>query len=122
MVAAFCYATDRKNVGDCEEADTMKKAICVLNSEPGQVAKGVVNFEQENEYAKTHVIGKFVNLSPNQMHGFHIHKLGNLTKGCMTAGPHYNPHGHEHGGPYSAVRHIGDLGNVFADSKGNGTI
>ena len=104
-----------------ESTDTTRKAICVLNPESEMNAKGVVHFEQENEFAKTHITGAFVNLLPNHMHGFHIHTFGNLSNGCLTAGPHYNPHGTTHGGPFSTVRHVGDLGNVFTDSKGNGT-
>lgn len=50
------------------------------------------------------------------LHGFHIHEFGNLTKGCVTAGAHYNPKKQSHGGPTDEIRHIGDLGNV--ESKG----
>jgi superoxide dismutase, Cu-Zn family len=33
-------------------------------------------------------------------------------------GPHFNPHNTTHAGPTSAVRHVGDLGNIQTDSSG----
>jgi Cu/Zn superoxide dismutase len=36
-------------------------------------------------------------LKPSSKHGFHIHTLGDLTKGCMSAGGHWNPFNAPHG-------------------------
>ena len=32
-------------------------------------------------------------------HGFHIHASGDLSNGCQSTGPHYNPKGVNHGKP-----------------------
>lgn len=47
------------------------------------------------------ITGNFSGLKPHGKHGFHIHAFGNLEKGCVTAGPHFNPDGKTHGGPDS---------------------
>ena len=47
------------------------------------------------------------------LHGFHVHERGDMTKGCASMGPHYDPHhADRHGGPMDPHRHMGDLGNL----------
>jgi hypothetical protein len=55
------------------EADQLRKAICILNPEKGEEAKGVVHFEQSSLYSKTKIYGMFDGLKPSSKHGFHIH-------------------------------------------------
>jgi Cu-Zn family superoxide dismutase len=51
-------------------------------------------------------------------HGFHIHEKGNLLDKCMSCKGHYNPYNKNHGDRIDKERHVGDLGNITANSKG----
>ncbi|VDK29677.1 unnamed protein product, partial [Gongylonema pulchrum] len=51
-------------------------------------------------------------------HGFHVHQNGAMGVGCADAGSHFNPCGVMHGGPNDEHRHVGDLGNIVADTQG----
>lgn len=52
------------------------------------------------------------------LHGFHIHQFGDVREGCQSMGGHYNPDGHNHGAQMDLYRHVGDLGNIQANSNG----
>ncbi len=49
---------------------------------------GLVKFVQEGNICKIKAILKGLKKGK---HGFHIHEFGNLTDGCTSAGPHFNP-------------------------------
>ncbi|XP_075887759.1 superoxide dismutase [Cu-Zn] [Nelusetta ayraudi] len=91
------------------------KAVCVLKG-AGETS-GTVYFEQEETgSAPVKLTGEIKGLTPGE-HGFHVHAFGDNTNGCISAGPHFNPHNKTHGGPTDEERHVGDLGNVIAESN-----
>jgi len=94
-----------------------EKAVCVLQTVGKSGVTGTIFFEQTGN--RIHVTGKISGLAPGK-HGFHVHQYGDVTdlaKG-ESAGGHWNPHKTEHGAPDARTRHVGDLGNVEANSEG----
>ncbi len=78
---------------------------------------GTVTFMQDGDNLK--VVADIDGLTPGK-HGIHIHAKADLSAPDLSsAGPHFNPDGHHHGGPDTAERHAGDLGNLTADDKGH---
>ncbi len=91
------------------------KAIAVfdMNNITGRV------FFTENIREGTIEIDIMINgLSPNTLHGFHVHECGDMSDKCESACSHFNPYGKNHGCPGSTNRHVGDLGNLIVDGKG----
>lgn len=58
------------------------------------------------------------------LHGLWDSASGDLSNGCLSAGPHFNPFEVTHGSPDDSrqSRHVGDLGNIKTDSKGVATL
>merc|ERR1712146_484009 len=84
---------------------------------------GSHHLRQPEEDGPTTISWKVTGLEPG-LHGFHIHEKADFSDGCMSAGPHYNPFGKNHGAPEDEERHVGDLGNIEAgpDGVSEGTI
>ncbi len=114
---------DEQGKPDKKHGDTMdmgpKKAICVLAPTEGSTASGWVTFTRQN--GGILIEAEVKGLEPNSKHGFHIHEFGDVSgaDGKATGG-HFNPGGHDHSGPDSDVRHVGDLGNIEANEDGVG--
>ena len=55
--------------------------------------------------------------------GIHIHEKGDCSDPMgMSAGGHFNPGKHKHGGPYDPVKHAGDLGNINFGADGTAKV
>jgi Cu-Zn family superoxide dismutase len=101
-------------MGNSNSNSNIINAVCVINSDK---IKATIRF---SEYHDNVVIyGKVSGLAPNKMHAIHIHEYGDMTDGCTSSCAHYNPYNMKHGGPKSKERHVGDMGNIAADSEGN---
>jgi len=101
------------------------KAVVVLNVGTAKSGvSGVLELTQENANAPVRITGSISNLTPEGNHGFHVHESGDIRGDtpCTSTGGHFNPHGKTHGSPVDNERHVGDLGNIIADSSGNAAI
>lgn len=79
---------------------------------------GYITFTQESPTSPVRVSGHVSKLPPG-VHGFHIHRYGNLLKtDCSKCGGHWNPTNAPHGSRTSPDSHAGDMGNITAKDDG----
>lgn len=112
-VLALCVAAPITRAAD---DDDVTKAVAVLAPTAGSKVMGTVTFTKTADGVK--VVADITGLTPGK-HGFHIHEFGDCSdpKG-ESAGGHFNPKKHQHGGPDAPQRHAGDFGNIEADASG----
>jgi len=91
-------------------------AIAVFN---GPTIKGTVKFTEDYNSGQVQIDVNLVGLKKNSLHGFHVHESGDLTDKCESMCAHFNPFKKNHGCPGKKERHVGDLGNLKTDTKGN---
>jgi Cu-Zn family superoxide dismutase len=89
-------------------------AIAVFNDS----IKGTVKFTEDLSNNRIKIDLDITGLKTNSLHGFHVHEAGDLTDKCTSMCAHFNPYNQIHGGPNDLIRHVGDLGNLEADSEG----
>jgi Cu-Zn family superoxide dismutase len=92
------------------------KAIAVLHPTKDSKVEGAVTFTKTGNEIK--VVADVTGLTAGK-HGFHIHEFGDCSSpDGKAAGGHFNPTKAPHAGHDAAQRHVGDLGNIEADSSG----
>jgi Cu-Zn family superoxide dismutase len=94
----------------------VNRGICVLHPTAGSNVSVTVSFT--NSDSGVVVVVNLIGLTEGK-HGFHIHEYGDCSRPDGTpAGGHFNPYQEKHGAPSDRHRHVGDLGNVLAESTG----
>ena len=121
MLAATLGAAGCAHGGAKHEAKAAgAPAKAVLSPTEGNDVRGEVTFTPVE--GGVLVRAELTGLSPGA-HGFHVHEKGDCSAPDGTsAGGHFNPGGHEHGGPTDEARHAGDLGNIVADESGRAVL
>ena len=89
-------------------------AIAVFSGEVTGHVKFTEDKKKDMIKLELHVQG----LKANSLHGFHVHEAGDLTDKCTSMCSHFNPYNTIHGCPGMKKRHVGDLGNIETNSKG----
>jgi Cu-Zn family superoxide dismutase len=113
LSASLAYSQHK----DPAPAGAITKAIAVLHPTQGSKVSGTVVFTKVENGVKVHA--HISGLTPGK-HGFHVHEFGDCSDpAAKSAGGHFNPKKMDHGGPHAERRHVGDLGNIEADSEGN---
>ena len=90
-------------------------AIAVYNQGP---ILGTVRFMEDLQNKDVIIQIKISGLNKSSFHGFHIHESGDLSDKCESMCAHFNPYQKNHGCPGTKERHVGDLGNLVTNKKG----
>jgi Cu-Zn family superoxide dismutase len=116
VLVGACSGQNERQTEKSEAGTEFKRAVAVLRPTEGNEVLGIVSFTKAANGVR--VVADVSGLTPGK-HGFHIHEFGDCSSTDATsAGGHFNPLGMPHGAPTDAKRHLGDLGNLIADSLG----
>ncbi|GFY38546.1 copper chaperone for superoxide dismutase [Trichonephila inaurata madagascariensis] len=78
----------------------VESAVAELKGENGLF--GVIRFHQTDK--DVCIIDGTLDGLPTGEHGLHIHEFGDLSQGCESIGPHFNPTNSTHGGKEDPIR------------------
>jgi len=100
-------------------------AVARLGAKGGSQVRGEIKFTQVGGHVR--IEGEVTGLAPGAK-GLHIHEKGDCSAADATsAGGHFDRRepknwSTRHGGPYTAERHAGDLGNIVFDQSGKAVV
>ncbi|MAV57206.1 MAG: hypothetical protein CMI79_06785 [Candidatus Pelagibacter sp.] len=105
---------------DCQQVKgNVYRATAVINNYSNKSnitsINGIIHFKSKGNKCK---ISYDISGLTDGKHGFHIHRCGDISKGCAGGCNHFNPTNSQHGGSHSKQRHAGDLGNIIAKNDG----
>ena len=107
-----------KCAGTVKRKNKIVECVAVLSPDKnisGNNVNGVVKFIQRSGSSTLEIKYDIKNLEDGE-HGFHIHKCGDLTRGCSSGCEHFNPGNKTHGGLHDKDSHAGDLGNIKSEN------
>jgi Cu-Zn family superoxide dismutase len=93
------------------------KAVASIHSVHNEKIAGTIAIEDLGKELK--VTADLIGLPTNARLGFHIHEKGIcIGPEYESAGGHFNPHNQPHGRPGVKQRHLGDMGNIETNLRG----
>jgi len=128
VIVACNEGTDKKEAEKTEETTvtestkTPTSAKAMLSGTVADTAlTGTVEFKQHDGKVKMHLEIASEKMA-NKSVAVHIHDMADCGDMGMGAHGHWNPTSKEHGKWGSASFHLGDIGNLLLDAKGNGVM
>ena len=96
-------------------------AMCVIRPIGDSGVTGTIHLVKIGDNVE--IRGVIEGLTPGK-HGFHIYEFGDVSdaKTGTSAGGHFNPTSQPRGRRDARQRHVGDLGNIVADTDGKANV
>jgi len=119
LAAFFVGCSNNSDTVTSDDSATLK-AVANIVAKNSRGVSGTLTFNQTD--GKVIMSANISGLTPGN-HAIHIHAIGDCSADDgSSAGGHWNPTNVNHGKWGTAPFHIGDIGNIMADSNGIGTI
>ena len=127
MKSAFTVASCVLLLAACAATSEQEgpPAVAKLGAKSGSQVRGEIKFTQVG--SRVRIEGEVTGLAPGAK-GMHIHENGDCSAAdAASAGGHFDPRepknwSTRHGGPHTAERHAGDLGNIVFDQSGKAVV